>query len=151
MKPNTGRSIAGGFVGTLLMTLMIYFAAPMMGVHMDIAGSLAKMMHTSWLMGLLIHFVLGTFVFASIYSVIYRAFRGPSIARGIEWGFVLWFLMELFVMPMLGSGVFNSVMGGAKTAMAALAVHLVYGAVLGWIAGAAEPRLRVGEPVRHTT
>jgi hypothetical protein len=47
MRPNVGRAIAGGFVGTLAMTMMIYLVAPMMGVKMDITGSLAAMLGTS--------------------------------------------------------------------------------------------------------
>jgi len=30
MKPNTGKVFLGGFVGTVLITLMMYYAAPMM-------------------------------------------------------------------------------------------------------------------------
>lgn len=44
MKPQVGRAIAGGFVGTIVMTLMMMFVAPMRGVHMDIAENLARMM-----------------------------------------------------------------------------------------------------------
>jgi uncharacterized membrane protein YagU involved in acid resistance len=136
MRPNIGRTIAGGFVGTLFMTLLMRFVAPMMGVQMNIAASLAKMMHTAVAMGLAAHFVLGTIVFALIYEyLLYGILRGAPAVHGIEWGIVLWFLMELVVMPMLGMGVFNSVMGGAKTAMAALIAHIVYGSLLGWIAG----------------
>jgi hypothetical protein len=139
MKPNVGRTIAGGFVGTLVMTLMMRFVAPMMGVQMNIAASLAKMMHASVAIGLLAHFMLGTIVFALAYSYfVYRILPGAPVVRGIEWGVILWFLMELFVMPMLGMGIFNSVMGGAKTVMAALIAHVVYGALLGWIAGSAK-------------
>jgi len=141
MKPNVGRSIAGGFVGTLIMTLMMRYVAPMMGVQMNIAASLAKMMHTSVAVGLAAHFMLGTIVFALIYSyLLYRILPGAPVVRGIEWGLVLWFLMEILAMPMLGMGVFNTVMGGAKTVMAALVAHVVYGALLGWIAGSTETR-----------
>jgi uncharacterized membrane protein YagU involved in acid resistance len=136
MRPHIRRTILGGFVGTLFMTLLMRFAAPMMGVQMNIAALLAKMMHTGMAMGLLAHFMLGAIVFALIYAyLLYRVLPGAPAVRGIEWGMALWFLMELLVMPMLGMGVFNSVMGGAKTAMAALIAHIVYGALLGWIAG----------------
>jgi hypothetical protein len=136
MRPNIGRTIAGGFVGTFFMTLLMRFGAPIMGVQMNIAASLAKMMHTSVAVGLLAHFMLGTIVFALIYAyLLYRVLPGATAVRGIQWGGILWFLMELFVMPMLGMGVFSSIMGGGKTVMAALIAHVVYGALLGWNAG----------------
>lgn len=141
MKPNTGRAILGGFVGTIAMTMMIYWMAPMMGVHMDIAGSLAKMMGTSWGMGLAIHFLNGTIIFSLIYSyLLYRVLPGSPLVRGAIWGAVLWFLMELMVMPMLGAGVFNSQMGGTMTVVGVLIAHLLYGSLLGAIAGS---------PIRH--
>ena len=45
MKPNLTRSLAGGLAGTLMMTMMTRFVAPMMLGHpMDIAGMLGNMM-----------------------------------------------------------------------------------------------------------
>ena len=39
MKPNIGKAILGGFVGTVLLTLMTQFVAPMMTGHkMDMAA-----------------------------------------------------------------------------------------------------------------
>lgn len=40
MHPNIGRSMLGGFVGTLVMTAMMYGVTPMMGLKMDIARML---------------------------------------------------------------------------------------------------------------
>ncbi len=64
MKPNTGKGILGGFVGTVLMTLMMYYAAPMMtGQKMDIAAMLGSMMGNSWTLGMMAHFANGTIMF----------------------------------------------------------------------------------------
>ena len=68
MKPNVGKAILGGFIGTVLLTLMMYYVAPMMlGHSMDIAGMLGSKMGGSWMMGMLVHFIDGTFIFALIY------------------------------------------------------------------------------------
>jgi hypothetical protein len=137
MRPNVGRAILGGFIGTLAMTMMIYWIAPMMGIHMDIAGSLARMMGVSWGMGMAIHFLNGTVIFSLIYAyLLYPLLPGNPIARGALWGVALWFLMESMVMPMLGAGVFNSRMGGMMTVVGVLIAHLLYGGLLGAIAGA---------------
>ncbi len=46
-------------------------------------------------------------------------------------------MLEIAVMPMLGMGIFGSNGPGMKGAVAALLAHLVYGGILGAIAGAA--------------
>jgi hypothetical protein len=50
-------------------------------------------------------------------------------------GVILWLGLETVMMPMMGGGIFSTEMGGMKAVMAALVGHLVYGAVLGAIAG----------------
>jgi hypothetical protein len=44
MRPNPVRAMVGGFVGTVVMTAMMFVAAPMMGLNMDIA----QMLGSSW-------------------------------------------------------------------------------------------------------
>lgn len=145
MRPNVRRAIAGGCVGTLAMTMMTYLVAPMMGVKMDIAGGLAAMLGASWAVGLMMHFINGTVLFPLIYAfVLFRAFKGGGIAKGVEWGLILWLVGQLVVMPMMGAGVFSSKMGGAMAVLGSLAGHVVYGTLLGFIAGgAATPQTRV--------
>lgn len=110
-RPNVTRAILGGFIGTLAMTMMMYLIAPMMGVKMDIAGSL----------------VLLPFK---------RLKSGPAV-RGITWGVVLWLMAQLLVMPMIGTGVFSSKMGGMMAVAASFMAHIVYGGLLGGISGPA--------------
>jgi hypothetical protein len=51
------------------------------------------------------------------------------------WGLILWLVAEIVVIPMAGGGVFHANQGGMMAAMASLLGHVVYGALLGWIAG----------------
>ena len=140
MKPNTGKAILGGFVGTVLMTLMMYYAAPlMMGQKMDIAAMLGSMMGNSWMLGMMAHFVDGTLLFPLIYAfVLYRLLPGGPWLKGVLWGLILWLLAQVMVMPMMGGGFFSSNMGGMMAATGSLIGHLIYGAALGGIAGRAE-------------
>ena len=58
--------------------------------------------------------------------------RPVTIWKGIGLGIFLWFIMQIVVLPLLGWGFF----GVAVTpliAVATLILHLVYGAVLGWL------------------
>ena len=51
MSVNFGRAALGGFVGTLVITAMMYVVAPMMGLRMDIAAMLGSMLGGSWTAG----------------------------------------------------------------------------------------------------
>lgn len=139
MRPGVGRAILGGFMGTLALTLMMKFVAPMMGVQMDIAENLANMMHASWSAGMATHFMNGTLIFPAIYTfLLYRLLPGGPVAKGLIWGGILWLLLEIMVMPVLGMGVFGSAGPAMKGAAAAMLAHLVYGAILGGVAGQPE-------------
>ena len=138
MKPDIRRAILGGFIGTVLLTLMTLFVAPMMtGQKMDMAAKLSEMMGTNPLIGMAMHFLIGSVVFPLIYVlVLFRFLPGAPWTKGLISGVIFWLGLEIVVMPMMGAGVFNSQAGGMKVAMAALIAHLVYGAALGGIAGA---------------
>jgi uncharacterized MAPEG superfamily protein len=116
----------------------------MMGVKMDIAGSLAGMLGTPWGVGLAMHFLNGSVIFPLTYAlVLSRYLKGGPAVRGIAWGVVLWLMAQLLVMPMIGAGVFSSRSGGLMAVVASLMAHVVYGALLGSIGGSKsiEPRI----------
>ncbi len=144
---NPSKAILGGFVATLVMTMMMMYAAPMMGMpKMDIAAMLGSMFaggqmpafySGAWWMGMLIHFVNGTIIFALLYAyLLHPILAGGPWLRGLEWGLVLWFLAQVAVMPMMGMGVFSANSPRpAISVMASLIGHAIYGIVLGAIAG----------------
>ena len=138
MKPNIAKAVLGGFVGTVLLTLMTQFVAPMMtGQKMDMAAKLGDMTGTGRLMGMIMHFFVGSVVFALIYVfVLFRFLPGAPWTKGLICGVIFWLGLEIGMMPMIGGGFFSSQIGGMKAVVAALIAHLVYGAALGGIAGA---------------
>jgi len=137
VNPSIGRAIAGGFVGTVLLTAMMRFVAPMMtGQRMDIAAKLGDMTGTGRIMGMIVHFFIGSVVFALIYAFIFfRFLPGAPWQKGLLSGVLFWLGLEAVMMPMMGGGFFSSQMGGMKIVVAALIAHLLYGAALGGIAG----------------
>lgn len=139
MKPNLGRAIAGGFVGTILLTLMMRFVAPMMtGQRMDVAGKLGDMTGMGPVAGMIMHFLTGSVIFGLIYAfILFRFLPGAPWQKGLLSGVIFWLGLQIVMMPMIGGGFFSSHMGGMKIVMATLIAHLVYGATLGGIAGAA--------------
>jgi len=139
MRPNPVRAMVGGFVGTAAMTAMMYVVAPMMGLNMDIAQMLGSMLGNNWTAGMVMHFVNGTVIFPLIYAyVLYAWLPGSPVVKGLGWGVILWFLAQVVVMPMMGGGFFSSAMGGMMAVVGSLMGHLLYGGLLGAIAGAGE-------------
>jgi hypothetical protein len=139
MKPNLTKAILGGLVGTVMMTMMMRFVAPLiLGHPMDIAGMLANMMGGVWELGMAAHLMNGLVIFPLVYAfLVFRYLPGPPLLKGVLWGSALWLAAEAMIMPMAGAGFFSSRIGGAKAVFAALMGHLVYGALLGYIAGPA--------------
>lgn len=148
MRPDIGKAVLGGFLGTAVMTAMMYWMAPMLlPGPMDIAAMLGGMLGVSWGVGMLIHFLNGTVIFPLIYALLlYRLLPGEPWLKGTLWGVGLWILAGLMVMPMAGAGLFWANVG-ALPAMLSLMGHIVYGVILGAVAGhavEAGPR-RAGE------
>lgn len=135
--PSISRSLLGGFVGTVAITMMMYLVAPMMLGHpMDIAKMLGSILGDNWWAGMVMHFANGTIIFPLIYAfLLYGVLPGSPAVRGITWGVVLWFLAQVVVMPMMGAGFFS---GSVMAAMGSMIGHVAYGWFLGWIAGRPE-------------
>ena len=139
--PTFVRAALGGFTGTLAMTFMMYVAAPMMGLHMDIAAMLGSMLGGSWAAGMMMHLVNGSVIFPAIYAyALYAHLPGAPAVRGVIWGVVLWLIAQTVVMPMMGAGLFSSATGGTMAAMGSLIGHVLYGSLLGVIASASVER-----------
>jgi hypothetical protein len=140
MKPNVIRAVLGGAAGTALLTIMTLKVAPMIVGHpMDIPAMMSAMIGGPLALGWAAHVMLGVAIFPITYAfIVYRFLPGPPSLRGALWGVVLWVIVEAMVMPMAGNGFFSSTNGGAKAVAVALMGHVVYGAMLGAIAGKAE-------------
>lgn len=63
-RPNIGRAILGGFVGTPAMSALMYTAAPLMGVRVDIAEVLGKALG-GWALGMITHMINGSLLFSA--------------------------------------------------------------------------------------
>lgn len=131
MRPDIKNAVAGGAAGTIVLTLMMMFVAPLMtGQPMDIAAMLGTMVG-GYTMGMLAHIMMGVIVF----PLLYERLPGTPLLRGLIWGIILWVLAATMVMPMAGGGFLMSNLGGAMALLASLMGHLVYGGLLGAIAG----------------
>jgi uncharacterized membrane protein YagU involved in acid resistance len=136
MKPNIGRAVLGGLVGTLAISCLMYVGGPMMGMpKMDIAAMLGSRLG-GWGMGMTMHVLNGAVIFPLIYAyLLFGKLPGAPYLKGILWGLSLWLVAQLVVMPMMGAGVFGLKTSGIMSAFGSLMGHIVYGALLGAIAG----------------
>lgn len=136
MHPSIGKTVGGGLAGTLAMTMMMYVVAPMMGLNMDVAAMLGGMLGIGWAGGMIMHLVDGIFIFPLIYAfALYSRLPGGPALKGTAWGVILWLVAQVVVMPMAGAGLFSAAMGGMMAAIGSLVGHVLYGALLGVIAG----------------
>lgn len=134
MKPRFQQVLIGGFAGTILMTLMMYYVAPlMMGGPLDIAAMLADMLGTGWLAGMTVHLLLGGLAFPVVFHALYPTLPGAGWLKGLIFGLILAIVALVAVMPMVGMGMFMA--DHPQPAMAVVGLllgHAVYGIVLGW-------------------
>ncbi len=137
MRPNLVRAFIGGLLGTAVITLTMYFVSPLVtGGPTDIGAMLGEFLGASWIAGIIAHFVMGTVILPGIYVLLlYPWLKGSPPLRGMTWGLVLWLITQAAVMPLMGGGFFSSRAGGLETVMGSLIGHLVYGLVLGTLAG----------------
>jgi len=141
MQSNVTRAVVAGLIGTLVMTAVGVYAAPMMGMPpMNPAAMLAGRMGGIALLGWAAHLMIGV-VLALVYAtLVHGRLPGPGAVQGATYSLAPWLLAQLVVMPMMGMPIFS---GSALMAGGSLVGHFAYGAVLGGIVGTA--------PARHLT
>jgi uncharacterized membrane protein YagU involved in acid resistance len=131
---NAGRAVIAGLIGTAVMTLVGVYAAPLMGIPpMNPAVMLAGAMGGNVVLGWLAHFMIGV-ILAVGYALTTRFLPGPGVARGALYSLAPFFMAQILVMPMMGMPLFS---GSIPMAMGSLVGHLVYGAAIGAVYGAA--------------
>jgi hypothetical protein len=67
IRPNIGRAILGGFVGTPAMSVLMYTVDPLMGVRVDIADVRGTMLG-GWTLGMIAHMINGSILFCCFTS-----------------------------------------------------------------------------------
>jgi len=134
-----GRAILAGAVGTAVMT-MLMLAAPLMGMpKMAIGEMLGSFLGIGSALGWAMHAMIGL-VLAGIYALGFaERVPGAPAVRGAVYGFLVFLVAQLVIMPMMGAGVFSG--GNIPMIMGSLLGHLAYGGVVG-----ATYSLRAGAP-----
>jgi hypothetical protein len=117
-----GRGIIAGFLATIALSAMLDPIAMLVRT----AGILSPTL------GWLLHFLVGTLVWGAGFALVHDWLRGPSWLRGILFGIGAWLLVVITVVTVTRLGLFGFELGFA-TPLAMLAIHVVFGALLGGI------------------
>jgi uncharacterized membrane protein YagU involved in acid resistance len=132
------KGMLAGLVATVVLSLLMLMKAQIgLMPDVDIISMLAGAMGGSIALGWAAHFMLGVLVYGLVYAFIFSELPfGGHISRGAVLGFVGWLMMMVLVMPMMGAGVFGlSMPSGMMVPVATLMLHLIFGAVLGFVYG----------------
>jgi uncharacterized membrane protein YagU involved in acid resistance len=145
---NLSRAIAAGFVGTLVMTMVMMFAPAMGMPKMDIAAMLGGIFAAQppamgsglWLIGFGMHLMIGVAVLSTGFALVKSYLpTASSFFRGLFFGVGVWLMAQLIVMPMMGAGLFSSNLPrGTMMAAGSLIGHLIYGGIVGLVYGRRE-------------
>lgn len=123
---------------TLVLSALMVLKS-MMGVmpELDSPMMIAGMMGSPGtpVLGWAVHFMIGVVGYGLGMAFLNERWPGGSpTVRGVIIGVVGWLLMMVMMMPMAGAGLFGMNMG-LMVPMMTLVLHLVFGAVLGWVYG----------------
>jgi hypothetical protein len=132
MKYRNG--LVAGFAGSVMLAI-IFILKSMMGFmpELDIIVMLGVMMGMPAIMGWIAHFAIGTVAWGGLFALANDSIPGQSqIAKGVVLGIAAWLLMMIAVMPMAGAGFFG-LNFGMMGAIMPLMLHVIFGAVLGFV------------------
>jgi len=136
-EPTIFRSLSGGLLGTLAITLMTYVADPILtGRAVDIARLLSFELSSPHQGGrVAVYFFNGVVLLPLGFAFCSGQLPGPRVVKGLIWGMILWSLALSLVIPTKGSDFFGYPAGSLRAVIRSLAGYLVYGGLQGLIAG----------------
>lgn len=132
------RGIIAGLVATLVisMFMILRLSAGIMPWYniveiMNLTAQSLLGTPNSIVVGWIIHFVVGTLIWGTLFALWAPHLPGSSdTRRGLVFGLVAWLVVMITVFPLAGSGMFG--MGfGLIAPISTLLGHIVFGLVLG--------------------
>jgi hypothetical protein len=137
MKPAMiGRGIVAGFVATFVLSAMMLMKRSMgLMPELDPIAMISAMAGASSpAVGWIGHFIIGSIFWGGNFVIVSPYLPGPYRLRGAIFAVGAWLMMMLVVMPMAGAGSFGLGLG-IMAPVVTLALHIVFGLVLGGIYG----------------
>jgi len=130
---DVSKGVEAGFVATVLISILM-LVQTMAGVApgfnlIDLikqAANTPDYTSVAWI----VHFAVGTALWGAGFAALSPHLPGPHWLRGMMFGVLAWLAMMLLFLPAAGMPVF-AYGQGTTIPMVGLALHLVFGAVLG--------------------
>ena len=135
---NIVKVLLAGLAATLVLSALMVMKT-MVGVmpELDLPKMIAGMMGSSGtpMLDWAVHSVIGIVGYGLAIAFLNARLPSPiPIFHGVIIAMVGWLVMMAIMMPMVGAGLFGMNMG-LMAPMMTLVLHLVFGAVLGWVYG----------------
>ncbi|MBC6982296.1 DUF6789 family protein [Caulobacter sp. 17J80-11] len=132
MKGDIGKGVAAGFVATLaLSALMILKDLLGLFPKVDLIALLSGFIHAPAAVGWVVHLFIGSVIWGGLFGLLALKIPGATaITKGVLFAVALWLVMQLIVLPLTPAGFFG-IGFGFWAPVVNLALHVVYGAVLG--------------------
>lgn len=134
-----GRGLGAGLVATVVLSLVIVLKQAL-GVlpQLSTISVLAQMLgYQSLALGWTLHFFVGVILWGPLYAWIDPKSSLPHWVNGIIFASCVWLGVMLIIMPLVGADLFGLQLG-LVTPTATLALHWIYGAVLGGAFGSSK-------------
>jgi hypothetical protein len=134
-----GRGLVAGLGATIVLSLVIVLKQAL-GVlpQLSTISVLAQMLgYQSLAVGWILHFFVGVILWGPLYAWIDPKSSFPHWFNGIMFASCVWLGLMLIIMPAVGAGLFGLQLG-LVTPTATLALHWIYGAVLGGVFGSSK-------------
>jgi hypothetical protein len=133
--------IAGGVATAVLSLLMVMIGATGFEPQLELTRLLLALLdaRTEFTLGWILHVAIGSVLLGGLFANIEPRLGADSHTKGgVLYGLILWLLVMLILMPAAGVGYFGFQLS-LLAPIVMLALHVVYGAVLGWVYGKLSP------------
>ncbi|ANF23822.1 DUF6789 family protein [Stutzerimonas stutzeri] len=129
------KAFVAGFIATLVLSMMMVVKS-MFGLmpQLDVIAMLSGMLGVSLVGAWVVHFLVGTVGYGIAIALLSRTRPSPEVVSGLILSVIGWLIMMLGMMPMAGKGLFGMQIGIMAPLMT-LMLHLIFGAILGWVYG----------------
>jgi uncharacterized membrane protein YagU involved in acid resistance len=127
--------MAGTVATAVLSGLMLMKYQMGLMPALDLPKMIAGMMGApdTPILGWAAHIMIGIVGYGAAMALLDARLPGKSsLAHGVLIGFAGWLVMMIMLMPMAGAGLFGMALG-MMAPMMTLVLHLIFGAVLGWV------------------
>jgi hypothetical protein len=129
---NALRGMIAGFVATLVLGALLLLKGSLgLWPQLNIITLLSTLGGISTAAAWMDHFIVGTVVWGLLFSLFDSVgARSAHWLRGVVFGVFAWLMMMVLFMPAAGAGLFGNKIG-IVAPVVMLAMHLIYGVVLG--------------------